>query len=85
MTVDVGLQIQGEEDVPARITTSSSSFDVFVALAQRWRLLTFVPLGIGLVTLGVAFMIPPTFTASTQLLPPQQSGGANDKAFANIL
>jgi tyrosine-protein kinase Etk/Wzc len=53
-----------------------SLLDVVVVLARRWRLLAFLPLGIGLVTLAIAFAIPPTFTASTQLLPPQQPSSA---------
>jgi uncharacterized protein involved in exopolysaccharide biosynthesis len=30
------------------------------------------PLAVGLAALGISFMIPPTFTAKTQFLPPQQ-------------
>lgn len=49
-----------------------SLFDVALILGHRARLLVVVPLLVGVITLGVSYLIPPMFTASTQLLPPQQ-------------
>ena len=43
-----------------------------IALARRWRLLLWVPLATGLVTLAICFVIPPQFTGRTSFLPPQQ-------------
>lgn len=45
-------------------------------LLRRLRLLILLPLLVGSVTLGVSFLIPPTFTAVTLLLPPQQQSSA---------
>lgn len=47
-------------------------FDVTLILARNARPLVFLPLLVGLTTLGISYLIPPTYTASTQLLPPQQ-------------
>ena len=53
-----------------------SLLDIGVVIADNLRLLIFVPLIAGLLALGVAFLIKPTFTARMSLLPPQaqQSG-----------
>jgi uncharacterized protein involved in exopolysaccharide biosynthesis len=56
---------------------SMSLFDAAIPLAERWKLLLIGPLVVGLVTLGITYLIPPTYTASTTLLPPQQQSGAN--------
>ena len=55
-----------------------SLIDITLALAESWRLLVLVPLGAGLIALGVSFLIPPTYTATTRILPPapQQSATA---------
>lgn len=49
-----------------------SLFALAVPLAERWKLLLFGSLAAGLAALGIAFVIPPTFTARTTFLPPQQ-------------
>ncbi|WP_130433513.1 Wzz/FepE/Etk N-terminal domain-containing protein [Rivibacter subsaxonicus] len=46
--------------------------DVAVPLAQNLKLLILGPLAAGLVALGIAFLLPKTYTARTSLLPPQQ-------------
>lgn len=55
-----------------------SLLDLALALAENIRILVFVPFVSGLVAFGTAFLIPPTFTATTRILPPQQqqSGAA---------
>jgi hypothetical protein len=45
-----------------------------VVVAENARLLIFGPLLAGLAALGIAFIIPPTFTATSRILPPQQQG-----------
>ena len=42
--------------------------DLLLVVAENARLLIFGPLLAGLAALGIAFIIPPTFTAS--ILPP---------------
>lgn len=53
-----------------------SLIDLLQVVADNLRLLVLAPLAAGLIALGVAFVIPPTFTASTSFLPPQQQQGA---------
>jgi uncharacterized protein involved in exopolysaccharide biosynthesis len=50
--------------------------DVLELAAQNWRLLVLAPLAIGLLALGISFLVPPTFTAATKFLPPQQQQSA---------
>jgi len=53
-----------------------SLIDLALILAENLRLLIVVPLAAGLVSLGIAFLIPPTFSATTRVLPPTQQQGA---------
>ena len=53
-----------------------SLLDLLLVVAENARLLIFGPLLAGLAALGIAFIIPPTFTATTRILPPQQQQGA---------
>lgn len=41
-------------------------------LSARWRLLTVVPLAAGLLAFGASFLMKPVFTASGQIMAPQQ-------------
>lgn len=50
---------------------------VTLALLRRWRLIVLGALGTGVMTLGIVWLVPPTFTARTTLLPPQQQGAAS--------
>lgn len=49
-----------------------SLLDLALVLAENWRTLVLVPLATGLVALGISFLIKPTFTATTRILPPAQ-------------
>jgi tyrosine-protein kinase Etk/Wzc len=53
-----------------------SLLDLLQTIVDNLKLLIIGPLIVGLAALGVAFMITPTFTASTRFLPPQQQQGA---------
>ena len=53
-----------------------SLLDVGVVIAENLRLLVFGPLLVGLIALGITFLIAPTFTARTTFLPPQQQQSA---------
>lgn len=48
-----------------------SLLDPLLVLAENARLLIFGPLIVGLLALGVSFLIAPTYTAHTKILPPQ--------------
>ena len=49
-----------------------SLLDLLQVLADNLRLLVLGPLAVGLLALGVTFVIAPTFTATTRFMPPQQ-------------
>lgn len=52
--------------------------DLLQVVVDNLRLLVLAPLAAGLLALGITFAIPPTFTATTKFMPPQQqqSGAA---------
>lgn len=49
-----------------------SLLDLLQTVVDNLRLIVFGSLGAGLLALGISFLIPPTYTAKTQFLPPQQ-------------
>jgi len=51
-----------------------SVLDLLLVVAENARLLIFGPLLAGLAALGIAFIIPPTFTATTRILPSVNRG-----------
>jgi len=53
-------------------TEGLSLLDLVVVIAEHLRLVIAVPLGTALLALGVAFLIPPTYTATARILPPSQ-------------
>lgn len=53
-----------------------SLFDIFSTLAENARILILVPVVLGLIGLGIGFLLPPKYTASTSFLPPQQQSSA---------
>jgi len=64
------------ETAPLPLDDEISLLDLLLVVAENARLLIFGPLLAGLAALGIAFVIPPTFTATTRILPPQQQQGA---------
>jgi uncharacterized protein involved in exopolysaccharide biosynthesis len=65
-----------DETTPLPPEDEISLLDLLLVVAENARLLIFGPLIAGLVGLGYAFTITPTFTATTRILPPQQQQGA---------
>jgi uncharacterized protein involved in exopolysaccharide biosynthesis len=61
-----------------------SLLDIAVVIAENLRLLIFGPLAAGLVALGIAFLITPTYTARTSFLPPQQQQSASAAMMAQL-
>lgn len=49
-----------------------SLLDIALVLAENWKALVFVPLAAGVTALGISFLVPPTYTAVTRILPPAQ-------------
>lgn len=58
--------------------------DLLSILAPRRKLLAIGPLAAGTVALGISFLIPPTFTAQTVFVPPQQGHSSASAAMASI-
>jgi tyrosine-protein kinase Etk/Wzc len=46
--------------------------DNALVLAENWRTLVFTPLAAGVIALAISFLISPTYTATTRILPPAQ-------------
>ncbi|MFC3149139.1 Wzz/FepE/Etk N-terminal domain-containing protein [Piscinibacterium candidicorallinum] len=58
--------------------------EVVEALLERWKLLVIAPIVAGCAALGVAFLVPPTFTARTLIMPPQQQQSAAAVALQSL-
>ena len=58
-----------------------SLLDLLQTIVDNLRLLVLGPLVVGVLALGISFLVPPTFTAKTQFLPPQ----AQQSAAAGLL
>jgi tyrosine-protein kinase Etk/Wzc len=64
------------EPVPPDDGDEISLLDLALTVAENLRLLVLGPLAVGVMALGASFLITPTFTASTLLMPPQQQQSA---------
>ncbi len=53
-----------------------SLLDLLQTIVDNLRLLVLGPLAVGILALAISFLIPPTYTAKTQFLPPQQQQSA---------
>jgi capsule polysaccharide export protein KpsE/RkpR len=72
-----GVVIAGSDPQSISAVGKSSILDLLQVVADNLRLLVLAPLAAGLLGLGMALMAPPTFTAITKfMLPQQQQGGA---------
>jgi tyrosine-protein kinase Etk/Wzc len=61
-----------------------SLLDLLQIIVDNLRLLVLGPLACGLLALGYSFTIPPTYTAKTQFLPPQQQQSAAASMLASL-
>lgn len=61
-----------------------SLLDLLQVIVDNLRLLILGPLVCGLAGLGISFAIPPTYTAKTQFLPPQQQQSAAASMLASL-
>ncbi len=61
-----------------------SLLDMLQVIVDNLRLLVLAPLVCGLAALGISFAIPPTYTAKTQFLPPQQQQSAAASILASV-
>jgi tyrosine-protein kinase Etk/Wzc len=61
-----------------------SLLDLLQTIVDNLRLLVIGPLAVGITALGISFLIPPTYTAKTQFLPPQQQQSAAASMLASL-
>lgn len=53
-------------------------------VTAKWKFIVGTSIAVGALALGVSFLIPPTFTARTMFLPPQQPQSAAASALASL-
>jgi uncharacterized protein involved in exopolysaccharide biosynthesis len=63
-------------DLPEDEDDGINLLDILQTLAENARLLVFGPLIVGLIALGVSFSFKPYYVAETNIMTPQQQGGA---------
>jgi uncharacterized protein involved in exopolysaccharide biosynthesis len=61
-----------------------SLIDLLQIIVDNLKLLVFGPLAVGVAAFGISFFIPPTYTAKTQFLPPQQQQSAAASMLASL-
>ncbi len=67
---------QGDDEI--------SLLDLLQTIVDNLRLLVLGPLAVGITALGISYLIPPTYTAKTQFLPPQQQQSAAASMLASL-
>ena len=61
-----------------------SLLDLLQTVVDNLRLLVLGPLLVAVTALGISFLVPPTFTATTKFLPPQQQQSAAASMLASL-
>ena len=61
-----------------------SPLDLLAMLLSHWKLLVTGPVVAGALALGYSYTLPPTFTALTTMLPPQQAQSSAASALASL-
>lgn len=61
-----------------------SLLDLLQVVVDNLRLLVLGPLAVGVLALGISFLVTPTFTAKTVFLPPQQQQSAAASMLASL-
>ena len=75
---------EGTEPVLTSSAEEISLLDLSIVIVRKWRLIVKVTLGMALVGLIIALLLPTRYTASTSLLPPQQSSSAGASLMAQL-
>lgn len=65
------------EELNPQAEDEISLLDLATVIVENLKLLILGPLAAGLLALGISFLIIPTFTAKTTILPPVSSGASN--------
>jgi tyrosine-protein kinase Etk/Wzc len=70
--------------VDMQVDDEISLLDLLQVIVDNLRMLVLGPLVCGMAALGISFAIPPTFTAKTQFLPPQQQQSSAASMLATL-
>ena len=74
-----------QDQTPALLEEDEISLlDLLQTIVDNLRLLVLGPLAVGLAALGVSFAVPPSYTALTTFLPPQQQQGMAASMLASL-
>lgn len=65
------------EELNPQAEDEISLLDLATVIVENLKLLILGPLAAGLLALGISFLITPTFTTKTTILPPVSSGASN--------
>jgi tyrosine-protein kinase Etk/Wzc len=86
MTNSVNDNQSAENNLPMGMQDDDeiSLLDLLQTIVDNLRLLVLGPLAVGITALGISFLIPPTYTAKTQFLPPQQQQSAAASMLASL-
>jgi tyrosine-protein kinase Etk/Wzc len=86
MTNSVNDNPSAENNLPMGMQDDDeiSLLDLLQTIVDNLRLLVLGPLAVGFTALGISFLIPPTYTAKTQFLPPQQQQSAAASMLASL-
>jgi uncharacterized protein involved in exopolysaccharide biosynthesis len=86
MTNSVNDNQSAENNMPMGMQDDDeiSLLDLLQTIVDNLRLLVLGPLAVGITALGISFLIPPTYTAKTQFLPPQQQQSAAASMLASL-
>ena len=86
MTNSVNDNQSAENSIPMGMQDDDeiSLLDLLQTIVDNLRLLVLGPLAVGVTALGISFLIPPTYTAKAQFLPPQQQQSAAASMLASL-
>jgi tyrosine-protein kinase Etk/Wzc len=86
MTNSVNDNQSAENNMPMGMKDDDeiSLLDLLQTIVDNLRLLVLGPLAVGFLALGYSFTIPPTYTAKTLFLPPQQQQSAAASMLASL-
>jgi tyrosine-protein kinase Etk/Wzc len=86
MTNSVNDNQSAENNMPMGMQDDDeiSLLDLIQTIVDNLRLLVLGPLAVGITALVISFFIPPTYTAKTKFLPPQQQQSAAASMLASL-
>jgi uncharacterized protein involved in exopolysaccharide biosynthesis len=87
MTNSLNEQPSSNSSMPMKAQLADDELgllDLLQTIVDNLRLLVLAPLAVAVFAWGVSFLMPPTYTAKTQFLPPQQQQSAAASMLANL-